>query len=134
MKPIRIIAIFVGLLFAAGTVHAQATRASTSRASGWWVPDPLRAGRLFNNSLRRSQGSCRRLSGEAPLQMNLQLGPSFPCLCGTGATTLCPAVIPCVAQANGAAKSAAKKPSLQAQGLRFSNRLNHSAGAATTAR
>lgn len=119
MKPIRIIAIFVGLLFAAGTVHAQATPSLNLEGVGMVGPGPgacAPAG-CSNQFTATLSGQLSQALSEAPLQMNLQLGPSFPCLCGTGATTLCPAVIPCVAQANGAAKSAAKKPSLQAQVL-----------------
>jgi len=118
MKASSSAAILVGLILMAATVHAQSTPSLNLEGTGMVGPGPgacapVGCSGQFSATL---SGQLGQVLSQAPLQMNLHLEPPFPCICGAGATTLCPAVIPCVAQAN-VAKSAAKAPSLQAQVL-----------------
>jgi hypothetical protein len=119
MRAIRIVAILVGFLFVAGTVEAQSTPSLNLEGTGMVGPGPDACAPIgcSNQFTATLSGQLSQAVSQAQLQMNLHLEPSFPCVCGAPATTLCPAIIPCVAQASGAAKSAAKKPSLQAQVL-----------------
>jgi hypothetical protein len=119
MELIKFPTIFISLVLMAGTVRAQTTPSLNLEGTGMVGPGPgacAPAG-CSNQFTATLSGQLSQAVSQAPLQMNLQLEPPFPCICGAGATSLCPAVIPCVAQANGAAKSAAKKPTLQAQVL-----------------
>ncbi len=119
MKASRLAAILVAFVLMAGTVHAQATPSLNLEGTGMVGPGtgacaPVGCSVQFSATV---SGQLSEAVNQAPLQMNLQLEPPFPCVCGGAATILCPAIIPCVAQASGAAKGAAKKPSLQAQVL-----------------
>jgi hypothetical protein len=125
MKASRLAAIFVGFILTAGTVHAQATPSLNLEGTGMVGPGPAacapaRCSGQFSATL---SGQLSQAVTQAPLQMNLNLEPPFPCICGAGASILCPAVIPCVAQASDPAKAAAKKPGLQAQVLALQQQM-----------
>lgn len=116
MKARKLAALVVWFVFTAHSIHAQTTPSLNLEGTGTLGPGPGACapagcsgqfGAMLSGQLAQAQD-------QAPLQLSLQLAPPFPCVCGGPATSLCPAVIPCVAQ-SATTKAAAKKPNLEAQ-------------------
>ena len=103
---------FAALLIVFGlttsAVHAQSTPSLNLEGTGTLGPGPgacVPEGCSGQFSATLS-GQLSQAVSQAALQMNLHIEPPFPCVCGAAPSSLCPAIIPCVAQADGPATPA----------------------------
>ena len=123
MKAWKVTALINCLVLIASLVHAQSTPSLNLEGTGNLGPGPgacpaTGCSEAFDATL---SGQLTQAVSQAALQMNLRLELAFPCICGAAASTLCPAVIPCLAAGTAAPKvdsnagAKIKPPSLQAQ-------------------
>lgn len=126
MKAGGFAALIIGFVLTASSVHAQSTPSLNLEGTGNLGPGPaacapVGCSGLFSATL---SGQLAQPVNQAALQMNLQTGNPFPCICGAQTIYPCPAVIPCVAPSPlpppgavspAGAKAKAKAPSLESQ-------------------